>query len=506
MTNQENMRGNPNPNISQTQSNTPAPAPLPSTSNTPSNQPPAPPSLATRIQTSATGLAKSAFRPSSDLANTLASSTSSKPAGPSSLPNTQTSRDLSTNTTPHGAPSSGSVSAPGAQAFREYDTYTSTAGGFALPALTEDEFQGNVYGYERDTDLLGANTTTNTITTDTNANANTIHPHEDLQTPSSAWKGKARAHDPTQHQFETVWQRQWHDPQNTQTTATSTTDGAAVVSLLSDTNFDPNFEDPTTVPDTELDFAAAPAPLSAAEMKMLDSFRRGLGLDEERAEGNGRLTGASLIPDIDVFLSQGLGAEGGIGIETGERNATVTATGAGSSSISLRDAALRNLPDASNWAGIQGLGAGSGTENAIGSGPIPTSLRDAVLRNLPGGGDWVGAQEPDLEVFLSQGVGAGSGIGVGTGEGNATATVTGATPTSASTSLRDAVLTNLPGAGDWIGVEKRYHDEVWGYLQPVLEEARAEIEEKEVGVEGLGVGEDGPAVRRLKMILMHMKG
>ncbi|KGO78320.1 hypothetical protein PITC_059330 [Penicillium italicum] len=481
MTNQENVRGNPNPNTNQTpSSNTPAPSP--STSNTPSNQPPAPPSLATRIQTSATSLAKSAFHPSSDLANTLASSTSSKPAGPSSLPNTQTSRDLSTNTTPHGAPGSGSASGSAAQAFREHDAYTSTAGGFALPALTEEEFQRNAHGHDgigigdnTESNLLRATSTTNTYTiaTDTiaNSNSNTIYPHEDLQTPSSAWKGKARAHDPTQHQFETVWQRQWHNPQTPQTTVPPTTDGAAVVSLLSDANFDPNFEDPTTVPDTEIDFAAAPAPLSAAERKMLDSFRRGLGLGEERTEGNGRLTGASLIPDIDTFLSQGLGAGGGIGVGTREGSATATTTGVGSTStsVSLRDAALRNLPGVDNWAGFQG---------------------------------------PDFDAFLSQGLGSGSGNGIGNGEGNATTTTTttGATSASASTLLRDAVLTNLPGAGDWIGVQERYHDEVWGYLQPVLEEAKAEIEEKGVEVEGLGVGEDGPAVRRLKMILMHMKG
>lgn len=257
------------------------------------------------------------------------------------------------------------------------------------------------------------------------------------------------------------------------------------MSLLSDITFDPNFEDPTTVPDTEIDIAAAPAPLSAAEREMLDSFRRGLGLDvegnKEREKKDARLTGASLIPDIDVFLSQGLGAESGIG------------SGIGS-----------------------GAGTGTGERNAMamatdsrsGSGFIPTSIRDAVLRNIPGGTDWIGAQDTDIDVLLSQGVGvgagSGSGIGAGIGKGNTTAMGPTSTSTSTSTSLRDAVLANLPGAGDWIGVQERYHDEVWGFLQPVLEDARAEIEEK--GAEGLGAGEDGPAVRRLKMILMHMKG
>ena len=362
--------------------------------------------------------------------------------------------------------------------------------------MTEDEFQGNTYGYGYDglaadnteADQLRA-TTTATTTTATNQSQ---FQSQDLQTPSSTWKGKARAHDPTQHQFETVWQRQWHDQQTPQTTDTPTTDGAAVVSLLSDLSFDPNFEDPTTVPDTEIDIAAAPAPLSVAEREMLDSFRRGLGLDVEEdknkeRDGSTRLTGASLIPDIDVFLSQGIGAESGIGIGSGTGTGIGSGTGAG-------------IEEGNAMAMATGFGSSSGF--------IPTSIRDAVLRNIPGGSQWVGVQETDIEVFLNQGVEVGSGSGIRIAAGNAIPTGAGFTSTSNSTSnstsLRDAVLANLPGAGDWIGVQERYHDEVWGYLQPVLEEAKAEIEEK--GVEGLGHGEDGPAVRRLKMILMHMKG
>ena len=264
------------------------------------------------------------------------------------------------------------------------------------------------------------------------------------------------------------------------------------MSLLSDLSFDPNFEDPTTVPDTEIDIAAAPAPLSVAEREMLDSFRRGLGLDVEEdknkeRDGSTRLTGASLIPDIDVFLSQGIGAESGIGIGSGTGTGIGSGTGAG-------------IEEGNAMAMATGFGSSSGF--------IPTSIRDAVLRNIPGGSQWVGVQETDIEVFLNQGVEVGSGSGIRIAAGNAIPTGAGFTSTSNSTSnstsLRDAVLANLPGAGDWIGVQERYHDEVWGYLQPVLEEAKAEIEEK--GVEGLGHGEDGPAVRRLKMILMHMKG
>jgi hypothetical protein len=70
-----------------------------------------------------------------------------------------------------------------------------------------------------------------------------------------------------------------------------------------------------------------------------------------------------------------------------------------------------------------------------------------------------------------------------------------------ATALRDAVLTGLPGAADWVAVEDRYHDEVWGYLRPALEAAKKEMEEDKAR----GSGEEGPAVRRLKMILKHMQ-
>ncbi|KAE8349736.1 hypothetical protein BDV28DRAFT_54962 [Aspergillus coremiiformis] len=67
--------------------------------------------------------------------------------------------------------------------------------------------------------------------------------------------------------------------------------------------------------------------------------------------------------------------------------------------------------------------------------------------------------------------------------------------------LRDAVLGNLPGSEDWVAVEERYHDEVWGYLKPTLQAAAKEMEERK----GARTGEDGPAVQRLKMILRHMQ-
>ncbi|KAE8346945.1 hypothetical protein BDV24DRAFT_122544 [Aspergillus arachidicola] len=67
--------------------------------------------------------------------------------------------------------------------------------------------------------------------------------------------------------------------------------------------------------------------------------------------------------------------------------------------------------------------------------------------------------------------------------------------------LRDTVLANLPGSEDWVDVEERYHDEVWGWLKPTLEAAAKELEEKKEDQRG----EDGPAVQRLKMVLTHMR-
>ena len=48
---------------------------------------------------------------------------------------------------------------------------------------------------------------------------------------------------------------------------------------------------------------------------------------------------------------------------------------------------------------------------------------------------------------------------------------------------------------------ENYHDEVWGYLRPLVEEAK-----KEAAVAGSSVVEDGPATRRLRMILAHVGG
>lgn len=53
---------------------------------------------------------------------------------------------------------------------------------------------------------------------------------------------------------------------------------------------------------------------------------------------------------------------------------------------------------------------------------------------------------PDIGAFLDT-----TQPQTGTGDANASAT-----------SLRDAVLTGLPGAEDWVAVEEMYQDEVWG--------------------------------------------
>lgn len=118
-----------------------------------------------------------------------------------------------------------------------------------------------------------------------------------------------------------------------------------------------------------------------------------------------------------------------------------------------------------------GMGSGSGFDNrTIPQGSVPLSSVSLV---------------PDIDAFLNE-----HDPGARTG----------------AVSLRDRVLSELPGSNEWVGVQERYHDEVWGYLRPALEAAREEIEEKEKGVEGEGHDGDGPAVRRLKMILKHMGG
>ena len=202
-------------------------------------------------------------------------------------------------------------------------------------------------------------------------------------------KGKARQGDYDQGQstFDAAWQIATPSSVNHHQTLDNPSDGAAVVSLLSDHSFDPDFAtDPDAVnKDTDL---LPPAPLTNAEIEMIDSFRR-------------------LFPDT---------------------------------SLPRQDQQQHRLG--------------------------PTSL------------------VPDINAFLDSAP---------------------ALTQSDAASLRDTVLSSLPGATDWVGVEERYHDEVWGYLRPTLEAAQNEIEtQQQRPHEGTGPIE-GPAVRRLRMILKHMQ-
>lgn len=212
-------------------------------------------------------------------------------------------------------------------------------------------------------------------------------------------KGKEKApdqdhqHDHNRQSFENTW--------NSITTTNTTQlppqsahanpqDGSELLTLLTSPSFNPDFpEPPTTNPDSTLipnDLSdPTPFPLSQSEIQILESFRRNLSPHHTPHHQQRDLNAASLIPDIDNFLST-----------------------------------------------------------------VPAQTQNDA------------------------------------------------------TALRDAVLTGLPGSEEWVVVEERYQDEVWGFLKPVLEEARKEIEERREEQGQEAEGEDGPAVARLKMILRHM--
>ncbi|CAL5867268.1 uncharacterized protein PFLUO_LOCUS1483 [Penicillium psychrofluorescens] len=375
----------------------PSSSPTNAPSNNPSTQ-----SLASRIQSSATNLARSAFQPpgsAAEISRTLANTTNSKAAGPSSLPSSSTQYHAASQDA-LGVPSSstrqtGPGSSAAAESFRSNavgSTSAETQGGFTLPPLTEEEFQqqqrqehhlddGDIVLGDRDRDGDGVSS----------------DPLGPLQSETGNWKGKQRAYDPTQRRFDTAWERgqpasfQGIDGSSSQAQINAT-DGAGVVSLLSDPAFDAGFPSTTETgdeePELETDLAfSEPPPLTPAEIEMLDSFRRRMTPPPPHSTQSQHLTSFSLVPDIDTFLQ----------------------------------------------------------------------LND---------------------------------------------TSAAAETTSTSTSLRDNVLSHLPGATDWIGVQDRYHDEVWGFLRPALEAAKTEMEEKRQDPHS--EDEDGPAVRRLKMILKHM--
>lgn len=318
-------------------------------------------SMASRIQDSASGLARNAFftpGPPRDLAHTLASGGK---AGPSSSASFE--RSSSQAVADQYRQSSASSSTQGHGGGAPSETFRSSAPtqqGFDLPPFSEEEFQhtydGNIgSSFRHDTEL---------------------------------GKGKERVGDsefitPSGSQvplgFDAAWQKGSHDAINN-TTSQHPSDGAAVVSLLTDRSFDPEFPISAHEPAEPVDTELSQQSLTQDEIQMIETFRRQLPPPEQPQPS--RINPASLIPDIDTFLN--------------------------------------------------GVTPGPGTE---------------------------------------------------------------------ATALRDNVLTNLPGAADWIAVEERYHDEVWGYLRPTLEAAAKEMEDNKDSQ----TAEDGPAVRRLKMVLTHMQ-
>ena len=53
----------------------------------------------------------------------------------------------------------------------------------------------------------------------------------------------------------------------------------------------------------------------------------------------------------------------------------------------------------------------------------------------------------------------------------------------------------------WIDILDRYHDEVWGDMLPLVQEARKELK---AASESQTCHQDGPAIRRLRMVLQHL--
>ncbi|KAL4872311.1 hypothetical protein BDV12DRAFT_162741 [Aspergillus spectabilis] len=303
-------------------------------------------SLASRIQKSASGLARNAFLPSTPSADAEHLLSDSSKAVPSSSSSALAAAERYREST--GLPSSSSRGQTGygsTETFRSQPIAQSS--GFELPGLTEDEFQ-NTYG-------------------------------DDLsESRDYTSKGKGKEIDSDNGSRLSSYR-----DGTSATTTLIPSDGDAVVSILTDKTFDPEFPPSANEPPEYLETELSPPQLTPAEIHMIESFRRQLPPDPEQNPDRSRqLNSLSLVPDIGSFLDT-----------------------------------------------------------------LPAST---------------------------------------------------ATP---ATSLRDSVLTSLPGAADWIAVEEKYHDEVWGYLQPTLEAAAKEIESSK---DSPG-SEEGPAVRRLKMILKHMQ-
>ncbi|KAF7712801.1 Uncharacterized protein PECH_002616 [Penicillium ucsense] len=117
-------------------------------------------------------------------------------------------------------------------------------------------------------------------------------------------------------------------------------DSAAVVSLLTDTSFDPAFGG---TEEMDLDPAAASSLLTRSEMEMLNSFRKQIGRSSDRASttasSQAGLSGLSLIPDIDSFLQQN--------DPSTLRRQGMQATA--QPSLTLSDSVLKHLRGAVDW-------------------------------------------------------------------------------------------------------------------------------------------------------------
>ncbi|PYH41228.1 uncharacterized protein BP01DRAFT_360646 [Aspergillus saccharolyticus JOP 1030-1] len=343
-------------------------------------------SLASRIQDSAAGLAKNVFSPSAppsaETAQLLAgsgkassSSSTSFSASQSALAAAQQYHDTTRSSSSRAEQSTQS------QTFRS--SSPARVGGFELPSLAEDEFQ-RTYGEtsldSNDGMYLAAA-----------AAAATAPAAAGLSTVDRD-KGKGRWTRSDDSHIGEGGGSSLEEIEQGRRAAADSSDGAAVVSLLSDSTFDPNFpasaDEPADIIETDL---SAPVQLTPAEIQIIESFRRALPASSSSGGGGSssstnHLNPRSLVPDIGSFLE--------------------------------------TVPSTTN--------------------------SEAVV-------------------------------------------------------LRDAVLTGLPGAADWLTVEERYHDEVWGYLQPTLEAAQQEMQStKKNELNGEPVDE-GPAVRRLRMILKHMQ-
>ena len=71
-----------------------------------------------------------------------------------------------------------------------------------------------------------------------------------------------------------------------------------------------------------------------------------------------------------------------------------------------------------------------------------------------------------------------------------------------SSQERGHLLTSMCGeAQPWIDILNRYHDEVWGDTLPLIQDAREELKAANEHQTRL---QDGPAIRRLKMVLQHL--